>query len=547
MRHLLLIVLIQSAAVLTAAIEGNTEVCASPQSKAGNRAVACGATNPDRPAYCCPGYKCGGEGSVTCREDTDYDAAKASLEVATNVKKDEEEKKNENETEKNKCASPKSAFGNRAIECGATNTDRPKKCCSGYVCEGGNGFKCVEGIAADTVTDTSIGIPFLPTTTTADDDQELCAGWRDKARECGDVDAKKNKCCPGYECSPEEGKITCVAARKEFEPLREADPFIQKKPIQINSKITIVGTNFAAEADSNVLKMDIPGEASDGDMLLLFIGGSAGSKRPEAPKGWELVKSEGKADLNIMSLYKWYDEGKDGTLRIAGGKNTFAIMSALQGVDRKKPLVDSAAVRESAPGKDGRAVAPSAFGVEKGVNIVAFAFDDPQRAQLLTDGYDILATTDTGRGDGMAAFASSTDATGYSEAVFVAGSPQSGGGNDVSMTVSLRPDGGPYDDPPPEAEISQTLEAEDEVPKTQKPTRAPTSLRPTAAPTEAPTKSPTLKKKKEPTSLPKSDVDEDEGEENDWGDGQSSAASINRFRTGMAGALLVFRLLPLII
>ena len=542
MRHLLLIVLIQSAAVLTAAIEGNTEVCASPQSKAGNRAVACGATNPDRPAYCCPGYKCGGEGSVTCREDSDYDAAKASLEVATNVKKDEEEKKNENE--KNKCASPKSAFGNRAIECGATNTDRPKKCCSGYVCEGGNGFKCVEGIAADTDTSTNIDIPFLPTTTTADDDQELCAGWRDKARECGDVDAKKNKCCPGYECSPEEGKITCVAARKEFEPLREADPFIQKKPIQINSKITIAGTNFAAEADSNVLKMNIPREASDGDLLLLFIGGSAGSKRPEAPKGWELVKSEGKADLNIMSLYKWYDEGKDGTLSISGGKNTFAILSALQGVDRKKPLVDSAAVRESAPGKDGRAVAPSAFGVEKGVNIVAFAFDDPQRAQLLTDGYDILATTDTGRGDGMAAFASSTDATGYSEAVFVAGSPQSGGGNDVSMTISLRPDGGPYDDPPPEADISQTLEAEDEVPKTQKPTRAPTSLRPTAAPTEAPTKSPTLKEKKEPTEL---DVDEDEGGENDLGDGQSSAACINRFRTGMAGALLVFGLLPLII
>ena len=494
MRLLLPIVLIQFPAILTAAIEGNTEVCASPQSKAGNRAVACGATNPDRPAYCCPGYKCGGEGSVTCREDTDYDAAKASLEVAMNVKNDEEnenEKKNENEN--NKCASPKSAFGDRATECGATNTDRPKRCCSGYVCEGGNGFKCVEGIDADTDTNTNVGIPFLPTTTTADDDQELCAGWRDKARECGDVDAKKNKCCPGYECSPEEGKITCVAARKEFEPLREADPFIQKKPIQINSKITIVGTNFASEADSNVLKIDIPGKASDGDMLLLFIGGSAGSKRPEAPKGWELVKSEGKADLNIMSLYKWYDEGKGGTLSIGGGKNTFAILSALQGVDRKKPLVDSAAVRESAPGKDGRAVAPSAFGVEKGVTIVAFAFDDPQRAQLLTDGYDILATTDTGRGDGMAAFASSTDVTGYSEAVFVAGSPQSGGGNDVSMTVSLRPDGGPYDDPPPVPETPPVLEAEDEIPKTQKPTRAPTSLRPTDAPTKSPTKSPTLK------------------------------------------------------
>ena len=124
-------------------------------------------------------------------------------------------------------------------------------------------------------------------------------------------------------------------------------------------------------------------------------------------------------------------------------------------------------------------------------NSEAFAFDDPQRAQLLSDGnYDTLATTDTGRGDGMAAFATSVESTGYSGALYVAGSPQSGGGNDVSMTVSLRPDGGPYDDPPPEPEVVQ-MEAEDEVPMTQKPTKAPISLRPTANPTVSPTKAPT--------------------------------------------------------
>jgi len=453
MRLLLPFLLLQSSAVLvTAAVEGNTEICASPQSKAGNRAVACGASNPDRPAYCCPGYKCNGQGSVTCTSGEDSD--------------DEE----------------------------AGNTSVGKQ------------------VAANAE------IPFLPTTTTADD-PELCAGWRDKARDCGHADAKKNKCCPGYECSPEEGKITCIAARKEFEPLREADPFIQKKPIQINSKITIAGTNFAAEADSKALEIDIPGEATDGDMLLLFVGGSAGSKRPEAPGGWELIKMEGKADLNMMSLYKWYDEGKDGTLSIGGGKNIFAILSVVQGVDRKKPLVDSAAVRESAPGKDGRAVAPSAFGIERGVNIAAFVFDDPQRAQLLTDGYDTLATTDTGRGDGMAVFAASTDATGYFGAVHVAGSPQSGGGNDVTMTVSLRPDGGPYDDPPP---------------MTPKPTSAPTSLRPTAS---------VLQENNEPIASEEMNTDEKKEEDSssvtdlDY-NGDSSAACVNRSRAGVAGALL---------
>ena len=92
----------------------------------------------------------------------------------------------------------------------------------------------------------------------------------------------------------------------------------------------------------------------------------------------------------------------------------------------------------------------------------------------------------------MAAFATSVEATGYSGALYVAGSPQSGGGNDVSMTVSLRPDGGPYDDPPPEPEAVQ-MEAVDEFSMTQNPTKAPTSLRPTANPTASPTKTPTPK------------------------------------------------------
>ena len=60
------------------------------------------------------------------------------------------------------------------------------------------------------------------------------------------------------------------------------------------------------------------------------------------------------------------------------------------------------------------------------------------------------------------------------------------------MTVSLRPDGGPYDDPPPEPEAVQ-MDAVDDVSMTQNPTKAPTSLRPTANPTASPTKTPTPK------------------------------------------------------
>jgi len=80
MRLLVLIILLQCAALIaTQAIEGDTTICASPLSKAGNRAVACGATNPDRPAYCCPGYECSSvQGRVTCRKASRQDAPAAT-------------------------------------------------------------------------------------------------------------------------------------------------------------------------------------------------------------------------------------------------------------------------------------------------------------------------------------------------------------------------------------------------------------------------------------------------------------------------------------
>mmetsp|Transcript_23187 Transcript_23187/g.51411 ORF Transcript_23187/g.51411 Transcript_23187/m.51411 type:complete len:595 (-) Transcript_23187:110-1894(-) len=511
------------------AIEGNTEICASPTSSDGNRAVACGADNPARPAYCCEGYVCRGQGSVTCIEAPD-DVITTTTGSNNN---------NDENADDEKCASPSSPYGDRAIECGATNSDRPMKCCAGYECGTGNGFNCIEASeeqdqareeVADNAEDVLESDGMAPQASTAEEsvaeyailqppnadglapgNHEKCGGWRDRAVECGEPNLDRAAlCCVGYKCHPEEGQTTCVAAESKFEPLKETDPFIQKNPIEVNKKITVVGSSFAAEGDSKTLKIGVPRKATRGDMLLLFIGGSAGQKRPEAPSQWELISSEGKSDLNIMSLYKWYEsDDEGGSLSVSGGKNTFAIMSAVQGVDRKKPVVDAIAVRESAPGKDGRAVAPSAFSVDSGVVVAAFVFDDPQVAQPLTDGLDTLATSDTGNGDGMAAFVSSTDTTGYSKDVFVAGSPQSGGGNDVSMTVTLRPDGGPYDEPPEVVEdedLPVTLEAPAEdgsttaSPTSASPTRYPTEVRvPTAIPTAEPvvveepkTESPTM-------------------------------------------------------
>lgn len=256
-------------------------------------------------------------------------------------------------------------------------------------------------------------------------------------------------------------------------------------------------------------------------MLLMYIGGSAaGNKRPSEPSGdgWTLVLTHGKTDLNVMALYKWYGgDGDDDSYEIIDGKNTFVILSAIDGVDRNYPIVDALAERNTVEGKDGRAVAPSVFGVQDGATIGTYVFDDPQIPQLLDDtGFNVLVTSTSIQGaDGMAAFVASTDTTGYTAPIAVAGSVQKGGGNDVAMTLTLRADGGPYDEPRPPSDeptqapgtVNATADAATASPRpspglrspTPAPTIAPASDEPTTPPTTlAPTSRPTLS----PTEMP---------------------------------------------
>ena len=94
---------------------------------------------------------------------------------------------------------------------------------------------------------------------------------------------------------------------------------------------------------------------------------------------------------------------------------------------------------ESAPGKDGRAVAPPVFALNNGAVIAAIAYDDPQVAQPLTPGFKILATSDTPDTDGIAAFVGPSKKDGKCDEIVVAGSTQIGAGNDVTGSISLRP------------------------------------------------------------------------------------------------------------
>ena len=267
-----------------------------------------------------------------------------------------------------------------------------------------------------------------------------CGGHLDGSVECGhDNLGKPARCCPGYQC--QSNSTECEAVDDELRPLPLYAPEIQSRPLLISERIMVTGSTFASAGENKALDIEVPKAAETGDFMIIFIGGSAGSyKRPEAPKGWNLISSEGKTDINLMVLYRWRKKNDDDEISIKGGRNTFAIMSSIKGVDKDHPVVDAATYRESSPGKDGRAVAPSVFGVKGGAIIAAVSYDDPQIAQPLTHGFKALATSDTPTDDGIAAFVGPSLKDGYSDFVVVAGAPQFGKGDDVTTSISLRPD-----------------------------------------------------------------------------------------------------------
>ena len=443
----------------TPAAEDDASKCAAPLSEHGEKAQECGAINPDRPLSCCEGYvcantgfKCVGESSTPAVED---ESGGVTLEDPSTSCK---------EGNCTKCASPWSLHGDKAQECGASNPLRPTICCEGYTCSlggvnGNGGYRC---IALDPNKDNGGTLIVDPNQDTSNAEivgnPKICGGFRSKSVECGSLDNKHASfCCEGYMCHEDPTQITCVAASAEYEPLSfRPDNFVQELPIELENNITVVETvyGFTATGDMDV---PMPQQAIKGDLLLIFIGGSAGTKKPNDPEFFDLILAKGRSDINLMAHYKWYDE-LDYFVRISGGRNTFVTLSAVRGVDMNKPVVDATVTRESAPGKDGKAIAPSAFGVEGGVNFASFSFDDPHVAQLQTDGYKTVVSTHTGNGDGMALFVSSSQSTGPTPEVFVAGNPQKGGGNDVAMAVTLRPVGGPYDEAPQRKIEDQTKE-----------------------------------------------------------------------------------------
>ena len=152
----------------------------------------------------------------------------------------------------------------------------------------------------------------------------------------------------------------------------------------------------------------------------MFIGGSAsGKKRPSDPgKGWDEIIEIGKEDLNLKAFWKVYDDADDMEVveisdgyddnifeenwKIDDGKNTFVSLVGLRGIDDKKPVVDADAGEDTRDGRDGEAKAPSIRAEKGGIVLACFAYDDPHVATVTNKGYEMILSSDTGGGDGMA-------------------------------------------------------------------------------------------------------------------------------------------------
>jgi len=245
-----------------------------------------------------------------------------------------------------------------------------------------------------------------------------------------------------------------------------ADTIIQTEPIDVGKNIRAIGTSFTSAKDGDAVTINIPKATEPGDVLVLFVAGSAsGKKIPRSPgREWHLILAEGKADLNFKAYYKvaenndFLDElqvvhipAADNIFnfplhvpefaenwKISGGKNTFVGLTSLRGLDPSNPVVDFDSGEDTEIGREGDATAPSIRTEEGGVCLAILAFDDPHQAIVTTKGFTMLLSTDTGTGDGLAIAVSSTDGDRTGSIRATGTSYERGGGDDIASAISFR-------------------------------------------------------------------------------------------------------------
>uniref|UniRef100_A0A7S4N9I0 Uncharacterized protein n=1 Tax=Odontella aurita TaxID=265563 RepID=A0A7S4N9I0_9STRA len=221
-------------------------------------------------------------------------------------------------------------------------------------------------------------------------------------------------------------------------------PIEQTSRINVNKYISSIATVYAGAHQKKSVKISVPPEAMVGDMLLFLVGGSASGKAlpnvPTPSMGMEEIGGIGPTDINLKAYYKKVIVSTIGQeFTVSGGKNTYVCIAVLRGVDTINPIYRYDALHNSMDGKEGDAMAPSVGTVPKGAVIAAFLYDDPHISSIIDDQYSMLASFRDGD-DGLAVGIGSTDGVKTGPIYATGRGARRGGGHDVTMSFSLRPD-----------------------------------------------------------------------------------------------------------
>ena len=272
----------------------------------------------------------------------------------------------------------------------------------------------------------------------------------------------------------------------------------------VAADVTVVGSTYATTRQHATASISVPAEARSGDLLVVFIGGSGRPFRDEYPSGplpssgWKEIIRFGPKDISQKAYYKVYGEDRS-TYDINQGKSIFATMLAMRGADATAPIVDVAADGiDTIPEIGGGSRAPAVMSEEGGLGIFSFAFDDPLRSIALnTPGASMITSFKAVSGDGMAVFSSSNkNADGTVGPINVKGTFTWGAGNEVAISMSIRPEMPRGKSTRSEEVISMSILPE--MP------RGRSSLSPSSEPSSDPSSQPSSSPSSEPSSDPSS-------------------------------------------
>lgn len=225
------------------------------------------------------------------------------------------------------------------------------------------------------------------------------------------------------------------------------------------SSITIVGDDRASTTGSGTISIDLPSSIQTGDVTILFLGQSDASNL-SAPSGWTRIEARGPDDINQEALYRVYQSGQSTRLNFGGTRNKFVYAVTLRGVDNNNPILaswegkdtDRGGESSCSRGHRGRAKATTSIATaSNGVRLLSCMFDDPFVGRVYTStSYNtrvmsILEAWKNGD-DALMVAIEGTNGSNTSNRYIQGIDCETGGGNDIVFSISLRPSGST---PPP--------------------------------------------------------------------------------------------------